>query len=427
MVFPSECVLERRVHSDGDVDLDVDVDDTNLPLFILKCKDRKAEGYDGDELKIYNDRLKSMTIGVRLAVAPTAVSYLAVLGAPLFAEIVAVDNNVIVIRLRFTGDGRPLSYLIYDAVALSLRLVPPPENPSWIYTLSTNVSIVRPRRGGVYALALTGRLAGVDEGDSLYLWRPSSSLGPWFKKQCSFPDLIDWSVNETDMEFSFSGHAYWVDLLRGVSYCRCDTLFDDDNTSVAKFSGFISLPPEARSYPRNHDWVSQPVAYRTMGVVRDSIRFISIDGFQDYVKLKNRTVTVWKLLGHDNGWEKEHELSLKTLWDFKGFGDVPKDLTPMFPHLRTDDPDVFYLLLGQYREDRFDWKFIASHPRYLLTVDMRNKIVTSVPLVGLFRDRLLSCRFSKSLCKALVPRNDPLKKQVPRNDPVKKHLKRRRC
>ncbi|KAM0907785.1 hypothetical protein ACQ4PT_015916 [Festuca glaucescens] len=404
-MFPSECVLERRVRSDGAEDLD----DTNLPLFILKCKDRKAEGYnDGKDLKIHNNRLKSINIGVRLADAPTAVSYLVILGAPQFAQIDTVDKNVIVISLGFSGDGGRKSYLIYDAVALSLRLIARPENPSWIYTISSSVSIASSCQGDVYALVQTGRLVGVDEGDSLYLWRPSLLLPPWLEKEPSFPDR---RVYDIDTYFSFNGHAYWVDLLWGFSYYSCDALFDD-NSVVVQF-GFIPLPPETPSYTRNTDRVSQPVAYRNMGVVRDSfIRFVSIDGFQDYVKLKHRTITVWKLLGHDKGWEKEHELSLKTLWGFQGFGDVSKDLTLMFPHLSANDPGVIYLLLGQYREDRYKWKFIACNPRYLLTVDMPNKVVTSAPLADLFPDRLLSCGLSKSLCEALVPFNDdPVKKQ----------------
>jgi hypothetical protein len=123
------------------------------------------------------------------------------------------------------------------------------------------------------------------------------------------------------------------------------------------------------------------------------------------------------LFSRSEGWEKEHELSLKTLWGFQGFGDVPKDMTPMFPHLSANDPDVVYLLLGEYREDRYKWMFIACNPCYLLTVDMRNKIVTSAPLAGLFPDRLLSCGLSESLCEALVPFSD---------DSVKKQRKRKR-
>ncbi|KAM0928312.1 hypothetical protein ACQ4PT_002408 [Festuca glaucescens] len=264
-----------------------------------------------------------MVIGVRLADAPPAVSYLAILGAWLFASIVAVDKTAIVITLGFTGNGGRMSYLIYDAVALSLRLIARPENPC------SSVFIASQCQGDAYALFVTGWLPGVGQVDSVCLWRPSSSSSPpWSEyKKCSFPDLIDWSG--IDAVFSFNGHTYWVDLLWGVSYYSCDALFDD-NTSVLEF-GFIAPPLEPEGDYRNYKRVAQPEAYRTMGVVCDSIRFVSIDGFQHHVKLKNRTVTVWKLYDdEDEPWELEHEFSLKTLWGFQGFGDVPKDLTPMY-------------------------------------------------------------------------------------------------
>ncbi|CAM0955894.1 unnamed protein product [Alopecurus aequalis] len=361
-MFPSECLLDRRVRSDG---YHQDLDDTNLPLFILRCEDRKADGYAGDKLELYNQRLNDMVIGVRLADAPPDVSYLTILGALLSAEIVAVDKTVIVIRLAFTREGAtpsPRSYLIYDAVALSLRMIPAsPQDPSWAYTISSSVSLARPCRGPDYALVLTGRLGAGGE-KSFFLWRPSSSLPPW--SECKKAALLDHngcSETKTSMPFSFNGHIYRVDLLRGAfcsvnkisskfrpKFCfSCDALFDDKSSSVAKF---IHLPVEPGRY---HQRIAEPAAYRTMGVVGDSfIRFVSIDGFHEYVELKDRTVTVWKLVGHDNGWEKEHELSLETLWGFQGFGDLSKELTPMYPLLSTIDTDVVYLGLGNYHETK---------------------------------------------------------------------------
>ncbi|KAM0910225.1 hypothetical protein ACQ4PT_014289 [Festuca glaucescens] len=410
-MFPSEVVLERRVRTDADEDLAA----TNLPLFILKCKDRKAEGYAAAKLEIYNQRLEDMVIGVRLADEPPAVSYLAIRGSASFADIVAVDKTVIVIRLDIPGETG-LSYLIYDAVALSLRMIPAPEDHSWAYVLSSRVSVARPCSGTDYALVHTGRV--VDGGeDSLFLWRPSSSSPPWSKKRkCSFPGLIDWSVNQSNMEFSFNGHTYWADLLCGVFYCSCNTLFDD-NSSVVKFGGFIRLPVKPVRHNRR---TARLASYRTMGVVRDSIRFVSIDGFQDYVELKDRTVTVWKLLGHDQHWEEEHKLSLETLWGFEGFGDLPKDLTPMYPLLSMEDTDIVYLVLGECGGNPLKRRFFPSTPRFLLAVDMTNKIVrSSVPLEDEdhWFSSLVSCGFSLHLQKALDgPCDDegiPTKKKHP--------------
>lgn len=181
----------------------------------------------------------------------------------------------------------------------------------------------------------------------------------------------------------------------GVSYCSCDALLDD-TTSVVEFGGgFVHLPVKLRGYNRSSQLVVPPGAYRTMGVVRDSfIRFVSINGFQGHVKKRKRTVTVWRLLGHNEGWEKEHELSMETLWGFHGFGDLPRDWTPMYPLVSTKDTDVVYLVLAEYHKNH---KFILPDTCYLLAVDMRKKMVTSVPLAWF--PEFVSCGFSH---KALV-------------------------
>ena len=149
MLLPSECVLERRVRSDGDVDLA----DKKLQLLMFECKDRKADGYADDDLELHNQRLQRMVIGVRLADVPPAVSYLAILGSDPVAEIVAVDETLIVISLEFPGEVEgPTSFLIYDAVALSLRMIPPKD-------LCSHVSIARPGHGDDYALVHAAILA----------------------------------------------------------------------------------------------------------------------------------------------------------------------------------------------------------------------------------------------------------------------------
>lgn len=68
----------------------------------------------------------------------------------------------------------------------------------------------------------------------------------------------------------------------------------------------------------------------------------------------------------------EHQLSLETLWGLDGFGDLPKDLTPMFPMLSKEDKDVLCIVLGEYKEKLQKWKFITDDLRYLLAVDLRN-------------------------------------------------------
>ena len=103
-MFPSECILERRVRTDGDIPYyrDLDLAAPHLPFFVLKCEHRKADGYaNHHELELHNQRLQRMVIGVRLADKPPAVSYLAILGSDPVAEIVAVDKTLMVISLEF--------------------------------------------------------------------------------------------------------------------------------------------------------------------------------------------------------------------------------------------------------------------------------------------------------------------------------------
>ena len=141
------------------------------------------------------------------------------------------------------------------------------------------------------------------------------------------------------------------------------------------------------------------------------IRLVSIDG----VKEKKRTVTVWRLLGHEEGWEKEHQFSMEDLWGFQGFGKLPKTLAPIYPLLSTKDTDVLYLALGEYQ------KFRGA--RHLLAVDMRKKIVTSVPL-GKYSDpdEFVSCRFSH---EALVGPCDDQGVPIPVKKKKKKKKRRR--
>jgi hypothetical protein len=105
----------------------------------------------------------------------------------------------------------------------------------------------------------------------------------------------------------------------------------------------------------------------------------------------------------------------------------------MNPLLSTQDTDVIYLALGEYSEDRFEIEreFYPSERRYVLTIDMKNKIVrTAVPLDGRtdWFNGLISCGFSWYL-KALVgPCDDegiPVKKKK-RLSPIKKKLMMKR-
>ncbi|KAI4986384.1 hypothetical protein ZWY2020_019014 [Hordeum vulgare] len=251
------------------------------------------------------------------------------------------------------------------------------------------------------------------EQDALLLWRPASSSysPPWSQvKKARFPNksCVDMRVFQPDKVFSFNGVGYWADLLRGVTYCLCDALFNDqgdDDDPVVEF-GFIPLPPElpGADHRRSNGRVAQPAGYRTMHVVQDAvIKLVSIDGFLEHVDLKDRTVMVWRLLDTHTGWEKEYELRLETLWGLDGFHDLPKDITPMYPFLSTHDHDIVYVALGECRESRRNWKFIPTCAHYLLAINMRNNTIQNSTCLGdyfgaLGIDTVVSCNFSRYIC-----------------------------
>ena len=410
--LPSGCVLDRRVRVDADEGDEDDLIGAEHPFSILSCVDKQALGFNGHEA---DEAVRSLELGAHLAGAPPGLSCLVLRGGSPDTTITAVDRNVVVFTTTLPSLGR-FAYLVYDAVTESFRMIPLLRGSSSRVALTSGILIARPARGrgvGEYALVKTGKLAvaGEDGGrgqerDSLFIWRPSSSSRPWSEaKKASIPDDVDRSVYQADEVFSLDGHGYWADLLCGVMHCSCDAIFDHnsgDDDVVVEF-GFIHLPIEPGGHHRNAGKVAQPVAYRTVGVVQGSaIRFVSISGFLEDVELKDRTVTVWRLLGRhgDMGWEKEHELRVETLWGLEGFGDLPKDLTPMYPVISTEEEDVVYFALGEYYENRRKGKFVSTGASYLLGVDMRRQILLGSVLLPCLSGRtvspdLVSCGFSR--------------------------------
>jgi hypothetical protein len=265
-------------------------------------------------------------------------------------------------------------------------MAPAPEDPSWIFTgLTFRLLIARPSCGDDYALVLLGKLD--QQGDALLVWRPGSSIVPWSEvKVASFPSGIGGksSSYQADVTFSANGMGCWANLLRGGMYCHWDTLFNDggDNEPLLKFHLF-PLPKElanAKSvdHSRSNTRVAQPKAYRTVGVVNHTVLFVSIDGFLEPVKNKDRTVSVWSLHKEEMDWELVHKVHVKDLPRLGGFGNLPTNLTPMYPLLSPADDGVVYLALGKLRENRSNWMCIPTGARYLLALNIRMNTIQSI-------------------------------------------------
>uniref|UniRef100_A0A0E0KJV5 DUF1618 domain-containing protein n=1 Tax=Oryza punctata TaxID=4537 RepID=A0A0E0KJV5_ORYPU len=96
--------------------------------------------------------------------------------------------------------------------------------------------------------------------DVVYQWRPSSSLPPWnLIKRANLP--ADWMADKwfsADIAFtSDDGHAFWVDLMCGVLFCRCDDLLSDDDDDVE--SRYTSTP---QIYPHCQTFIRRSIVMR---------------------------------------------------------------------------------------------------------------------------------------------------------------------
>ncbi|KAM0929228.1 hypothetical protein ACQ4PT_001763 [Festuca glaucescens] len=394
--LPSGCLLDRRVRTDFD-----DYDEEDLvalqPFTILRSVEKKASGFyyyqdDADRM------VQRVQIGAHLADAPPGISCLGLRGVSPVTNIEAVDGNIVVLTTTLLHDLSRIVYLIYDSIKGSLHMIPAPESPSWVFTgLTVRVLLGRPSRHGSddddYALVLAGKLEDFPGSgrlqDALLLWRPtSSSSPPWSKiKKACFPgEASCWDVYQADIVCSINGRGLWVDLLQGISYCDLDALLDnynddDDDDLVVAFR-FTHLPVNVKPTDHHHRdsrRVPEPKAFRTIGVTQKSL-LVSIDGFLEHVELKDRSISIWTL-GHQ-GWELDCKIRLELLRGFKGFGDLPKDMTPMYPLHCTERLHVVYFALGEYREIPMERTFIR--PRYVLAVDWRTRTIQASSLADCF-------------------------------------------
>ncbi|KAM0843094.1 hypothetical protein ACQ4PT_057940 [Festuca glaucescens] len=265
--------------------------------------------------------------------------------------------------------------LIYDAIDSSLRVIP--ASPYSRPPISTNLVLIACRAddddGGddrSYALVYSGT---VGQQHVLFSFlSTSSSTSPWHPKKASFPDhwLSDDGVFEAREVFSFRGRVYWVDLLCGVLYCDCSQVLSDDIDCVDIRS--LDLPPGCKMCSGDRDEIARVKAFRAMGPVGDSIKFVSIDGYLEHVDLKDCKVRVWMLMADTMSWALEYELKFASLSEFKG-DYVPPQMAPMYPFLSPQEDNIIYFALGNVMPRRKT--FFPDKPCCMLRVDLHRKIV----------------------------------------------------
>ncbi|XBH82955.1 hypothetical protein VPH35_071496 [Triticum aestivum] len=256
---------------------------------------------------------------------------------PLSTCIHAVDKNLILVITSFPKVYPRDIYLIYNAIDRSLHMIPsPPSSPPRATVLTARLLVARRRDDDAcYALAFPGSIRGVgSKRDPVLFVSPSSSDSQW-------------EIAKRAEGVSHRGRGYWVDLLLGGMYCDCADLLSDEHSVDVRS---LDLPVGCERYLGDRDDIPHPRAFRTVGCVGDSIKFVSITGFLEHVDLADdRIVRVWRLK-EDMSWDLDYELKFGSLREdgaFKG-NHLATSMAPMYPFLSMQEDRVIYFALGEY-------------------------------------------------------------------------------
>jgi hypothetical protein len=221
-----------------------------------------------------------------------------------------------------------------------------------------------------------------EKHDVLYVWRSSSRSPRWDLIRAEFPSKF---------KGDDGGHAFWANLLRGVMYCRIDTMLSASTgggSPELKFD-FLRLPVEHRPCRISRAMAEDSDMYRTIGRSGEtSIKFVTIDGFVQLLNFVDCTLKVWSLSPDEDmtRWTKRSLClgSLAKQDEFKKAG-LPTDMVPMYPSRSAEEDDVVYFMLGEYKKCCHAHKrtnirckgYIpeAKNPRYHLRVDMRRGVL----------------------------------------------------
>jgi hypothetical protein len=165
--------------------------------------------------------------------------------------------------------------------------------------------------------------------------------------------------------FSFQGSSYWVDLGQGILSCSCHDLISNTNDDV-QFR-YIALPTGCNVDFDSLYLTAPPSQYRDIRCVGNSIRFVSIEGYNTLPGY-NMLLSMWELMMPSSGqWRKVGSIRVGRLWEQEGFrrSGLPTNTSPTHPMLSTEDDGVVYLLMGEfYAEDEKDRSL------YAFSVDM---------------------------------------------------------
>jgi hypothetical protein len=229
-----------------------------------------------------------------LAVAPD-LSFLALRCGSMITSINTVDKNLVLVSSTFQKSHYREIFLIFDVVDNSLRVIPALPRDLHLNRTSRLLAIRHHHdedsidTSSSYSLVIPGYAVTSisDQGfaewhDVLFIYSFSSRTTTWSwrtKKKANFPkpQLVDTFF--TDEAFSFRGRGYWADLLCGVMYWDCHNVLSDDNIDLVVEFRFLDLPGPRLTDPRGREAIMELSAFRAMGCVRGTVKFVSIDGY----------------------------------------------------------------------------------------------------------------------------------------------------
>ncbi|CAN6236904.1 unnamed protein product [Urochloa humidicola] len=288
---------------------------------------------------------------------------------------------------------QPGFYLVYNASANSVAIVPPLlcVNYTSHCHIGAGVAVLCYSIGdgdhvGSYVLAelvlhKDNRTFLPTNKATLFIWDSSSCC--WVQREVVLPlpaaaAAADHDDGEQGTTCSFHAHMAfavsfssicWVDLLTGI------LVYNHIHSKQQQQFHFIPLPEECVTGKlRNRQGQRDPDEYRSMCCLdRQTLKFVSMDESysQECPVLKSWTLrrplspTNWK-------WEKDAVSSfcIRDLWDDQVYRDkLLQPLMPRFPVISTQEPDIIYLSVTDYKH---------NHSHYVLSFNMDRRRVESV-------------------------------------------------
>uniref|UniRef100_A0A0D3FNG4 DUF1618 domain-containing protein n=1 Tax=Oryza barthii TaxID=65489 RepID=A0A0D3FNG4_9ORYZ len=285
--------------------------------------------------------------------------------------VLLADAGFLVLSSCLPGTRGDNSYLVCDAATDNASLKMFPTVPMRFRPSVTPLPLRQPDGDG-YLLVLFAMDMDADADDDGYLPQvlcllPSSAPFDrhcWGTRRPIFPSEKPKKFN-AHQTFSFQGSSYWVDLGQGILSCSCHDLISNTNDDV-QFR-YIALPTGCYVDFDSLYLTAPPSQYRDIRCVGNSIRFVSIEGYNTLPGY-NMLLSMWELMMPSSGqWRKVGSIRVGRLWEQEGFrrSGLPTNTSPTHPMLSTEDDGVVYLLMGEfYAEDEKDRSL------YAFSVDM---------------------------------------------------------